>query len=158
MSRKLRSFYFSLFRAKLDVKHHREGGFTLIELLVVLAILALLIGLAAPAVLRQFGGAKEKIARQSVARLAGVLDLYKLDIGTYPSSDQGLQALVDAPSGVRGWHGPYLKDEVVPEDPWGHAFVYRAPSRRPKHEYDLCSPGPPDDSGATSANAEICNP
>jgi general secretion pathway protein G len=136
----------------------RESGFTLLELLVVLAILGLLIGLAAPALLRQFGGAKEKIARQSVARLTGVLDIYKLDIGGYPSTEQGLQALVEAPSGVGGWHGPYLKDEVVPLDPWGHAFVYLSPSRRPKHEYDLCSLGPTGQAGGSGDDAEICNP
>src|SRR6185369_6731047 len=69
----------------------RQRGFTLLELLVVLAILGLLIGLVAPAALRQLGSAKEKIARQSIERLAGVLDIYKLDVGIYPSTDQGLQ-------------------------------------------------------------------
>lgn len=137
---------------------HGEHGFTLLELLVVLAILGLLIGLAAPALLRQFGGAKEKIAQQSVARLAGVLDIYKLDIGIYPSTEQGLQALVEAPAGTSGWHGPYLKDDVVPMDPWGHAFVYLSPSRRPKHDYDLCSLGPSGQPGGNGDDAEICNP
>ena len=78
----------------------RQRGFTLLELLVVLAILGLLIGLVAPAALRQLGSAKEKIAHQSIERLAGVLDIYKLDVGTYPSTDQGLQALIAQPSGV----------------------------------------------------------
>lgn len=120
----------------------RERGFTLLELLVVLAILGLLIGLVAPAVMRQFGAAKEKIAQQSVERLATVLDMYKLDVGGYPTTDQGLQALIAQPQGVAHWSGPYLKGDKLPEDPWGHAFVYRSPSERPGHEFDLYSLGP----------------
>src|SRR4029077_7200757 len=92
-----------------ELQRPRERGFTLLELLVVLAILGLLIGLVAPAVMRQFGAAKEKIAAQSVERLATVLDMYKLDVGTYPTTDQGLQALITQPQGVARWNGPYLK-------------------------------------------------
>ena len=121
---------------------NKERGFTLLELLVVLAILGLLIGLVAPAVMRQFGAAKEKIAQQSVERLATVLDMYKLDVGSYPTTDQGLQALITQPSGVAHWSGPYLKGDKLPQDPWGHPFAYRSPSERPGHEFDLYSLGP----------------
>ena len=110
----------------------------MLELLVVLAILGLLIGLVAPAALRQLGSAKEKIAHQSIERLAGVLDIYKLDVGTYPSTDQGLQALIAQPSGVTHWNGPYLKGEKVPEDPWGRPFIYRSPSQRPGTSTTSC--------------------
>lgn len=119
-----------------------ERGFTLLELLVVLAILGLLIGLVAPAVMRQFGAAKEKIAQQSVERLATILDMYKLDVGAYPTTAQGLQALITQPQGVPHWGGPYLKGDKLPEDPWGHPFAYRSPSERPGHEFDLYSLGP----------------
>lgn len=123
----------------------------MLELLVVLAILGLLIGLVAPAALRQLGSAKEKIAHQSIERLASVLDIYKLDVGSYPTTEQGLQALLTQPSGVSHWSGPYLKGESVPEDPWGRPFQYRSPSQRQGHEYDLYSLGPTGQ--ASSANA-----
>ncbi|MCX7382249.1 MAG: type II secretion system protein GspG, partial [Alphaproteobacteria bacterium] len=77
-----------------------EEGFTLLEILVVIAILGLLIGLVAPAALRQLGGARSSVAKQSIDRIGGVLDLYKLDVGTYPTSDQGLAALSERPAGV----------------------------------------------------------
>lgn len=134
-----------------SARHTPDSGFTLIELLVVLAILGLLVGLVAPAALRQLGSAKEKIAHQSIERLTTILDLYKLDVGTYPSTDQGLQALISQPQGVPDWHGPYLKGDKLPEDPWGHPFLYRTPSQRQGHEFDLYSLGPngqPGDPGA----------
>ena len=131
-----------------------ERGFTLLEILVVIAILGLLIGLVAPAALRQLGRARESVAKQSVERIGAVLDMYKLDVGSYPSSEQGLTALVERPTGVESWSGPYVKGNV-PVDPWNHPYVYRNPSSRGSHDYDLCSAGP---HGTGAANEEICNP
>lgn len=135
----------------------RQRGFTLLELLVVLAILGLLIGLVAPAALRQLGSAKEKIAHQSIERLESVLDIYKLDVGSYPTTEQGLQALLAQPDGTTHWSGPYLKGDKPPEDPWGHPFQYRMPSERQGHEYDLFSFGPTGKPGGTGGDAEIIN-
>jgi general secretion pathway protein G len=130
-----------------------EGGFTLLEILVVIAILGLLIGLVAPAALRQLGGARVSVAKQSIERIGSVLDMYKLDVGTYPTGDQGLRALVERPTGVEAWNGPYVKGSV-PVDPWNHAYVYRNPSPRGGHDYDLCSAGPTGNAGSDG----ICNP
>ena len=132
-----------------------EAGFTLLEILVVIAILGLLIGLVAPAVLRQLGGARTNIAKQSIERLSSVLDLYKLDTGSYPTTEQGLQALNVRPTGVSTWNGPYVKGDAVPMDAWNHPYSYRAPSQRSGHDYDLCSAGP--DANAGTAG-QICNP
>jgi len=131
-----------------------EGGFTLLEILVVIAILGLLIGLVAPAALRQLGGARVSVAKQSLQRIGSVLDLYKLDTGFYPNTEQGLKALVARPNGVDMWNGPYLKGDV-PVDPWNHPYSYRSPSSRSGHDYDLCSNGP---GGAPSGSDTICNP
>jgi general secretion pathway protein G len=138
-----------------DQPARRDAGFTLLELLVVIAILGLLIGLVAPAAMRQLGFARGSVARQSIDRLGAVLDLYKLDVGSYPSTAQGLQALVQRPAGATVWNGPYLNGGILTPDPWSRPWQYRAPSSRAGHDYDLCSEGPTADGGAA---ARICNP
>ncbi len=134
-----------------------ERGFTLLELLVVLAILGLLIGLVAPQAIRLLGASKQKIAVQSIQRIEGILDIYRLDVGSYPNTEQGLEALVRQPPGVANWNGPYVKGNDVPLDPWGHPFQYRNPSQRPGHDYDLFSLGPSGQPGGTAENVEIYN-
>lgn len=134
----------------------REAGFTLLEILVVIAILGLLIGLVAPAALRQLGSARDSVAKQSIERLGGILDLYKLDVGSYPTTAHGLQALVQQPAGVTVWNGPYVKGNTVPSDPWNRPYIYRSPSNRAGHDYDLCSQGPNAQQGGQAEL--ICNP
>ena len=131
-----------------------DAGFTLLEILVVIAILGLLIGLVAPAVLRQLGGARISIARQSVERMGAILDTYKLDVGSYPSTEQGLAALTAQPTGATNWNGPYVKANSMLMDPWNHPYIWRNPSQRSGHDYDLCSAGP----NGTGGDGEICNP
>lgn len=135
----------------------RQAGFTLLELLVVLGILGLLIGLVAPAALRQFGGAKQKIAQQSIERIVGILDIYKLDTGHYPTTSQGLQALIARPTNEPRWNGPYLKGDTIPEDPWGRPFLYRNPSQRPNHPFDLYSLGADGQPGGSGEDADVFN-
>jgi general secretion pathway protein G len=144
------------YRVYGDVRD-RQRGFTLLELLVVLAILGLLIGLVAPRALHLLATSKVKITEQNIERLGSVLDIYKLDVGSYPTTDQGLQALLQRPQGATRWNGPYLKSDKMLEDPWGHLFQYRSPSDRPGHEYDLYSLGPTGRPGGTGGDAEIFN-
>jgi len=133
----------------------REAGFTILEILVVITIIGLLIGLVAPAALRQLGGARVSVAKQSVERLSTVLDLYSLDMGSYPTTEQGLTALVQKPAGAPNWNGPYVKGDSVPLDPWSRPYVYRRPSERPGRDFDLCSTGP---NGDAAQRDMICNP
>src|ERR1700719_1701218 len=93
-----------------------DHGFTILELLVVIAILGLLIGLVAPAALRQLGGANTSVARQSIERVSSVVDLYSLAVGAYRTGEQGLHALVQPPANIANWNGPYLKGQTVPQD------------------------------------------
>jgi len=137
---------------------HRESGFTLLEILVVIVIIGLLVGFVAPAALRQLGGAKVSIAKQSITRMGAILDMYKLDVGNYPVTADGLQALIEKPSDAMNWNGPYLKSDSGALDPWNHGYVYRFPSDRSGHDYDLCSRGPNAAASDTSDSGMICNP
>lgn len=136
---------------------NRQRGFTLIELLVVLAILAMLVALVAPTAIHQLGSAKHKVAEQSIARIAGILDLYRIDVGSYPTTEQGLQALVTQPPGVAGWNGPYLKDDSSLNDPWGRPFLYASPSQRPRHDFDITTLGSDGKTGGSGEDADIVN-
>jgi len=107
-------------------RHGREAGFTLVELLVVLVILGLLAALAGPRVIGYLGAARSDTAELQLESFAQALDLYRLDTGAYPSSEDGLEALIEAPAGVSGWNGPYLDRNELPDDPWGNAYVYRS--------------------------------
>jgi len=118
----------------------QEAGYTLVELLVVLAILALLVGIATPMVLKYLDGAKVSVARVQIDNLGASLDLFKLDVGNYPTQQQGLQALIAAPAGDPDWNGPYVKNTTNLNDPWGHPYEYRIPGQH--GAYDLWSEGP----------------
>ncbi|MBP6998982.1 MAG: type II secretion system major pseudopilin GspG [Tepidiphilus sp.] len=132
----------------------RQGGFTLIELLVVLAILALLAGLVGPRVLDQLGGAKSKTAALQIHEIEQALDLYKLDVGRYPSDQEGLDALVKKPASANGWNGPYLK-KGLPNDPWGRPYLYKNPGRHGSP--DVYSLGADGKAGGEGEDADIYN-
>ncbi|RYF08658.1 MAG: type II secretion system protein GspG [Comamonadaceae bacterium] len=129
-------------------------GFTLIELLVVLAILTLLAGLVGPRVLNQLGGAKAKTAGVQIADLDKSLELFKLDVGRYPTTEEGLEALVKRPGSVNGWTGPYLKGGV-PSDPWGHPYRYASPG--PNGGIEILSLGSDGAPGGEGEAADIRN-
>jgi general secretion pathway protein G len=128
-------------------------GFTLIELLVVLVILGLLAGLVGPQVMKYLGSAKTDSARLQIEDLAASLDLYRLEVGRYPSTQEGLEALVEAPPGARNWNGPYLKKKQVPKDPWGNEFHYRSPGEH--GPFDLYSLGADDSEGGEGESQDI---
>ena len=136
---------------------HREplgeqGGFTLLELLVVIVIIGLLAGLVVPRYFDTVGKSKAKIARAQMDSFEKALEQYRMEVGTLPSQEQGLQALVVAPAGVAQWQGPYLK-KAVPLDPWGHAYVYKlSPNRR---EVDIISLGADGQPGGTGEDRDI---
>ena len=118
----------------------RARGFSLLELLAVLVILGILAGIFAPKFLGQAESAKRKAAKLEIDQIGQSLDLYKLEIGRYPTSQEGLQALVTAPSGTTNWNGPYLKKTGVPKDPWGNDYKYVSPGDQSR-PYDIVSMG-----------------
>jgi general secretion pathway protein G len=109
-------------------KKHKNKGFTLIEMLVVVLILAILAALIVPRVVNRTGDAKKAKAQSDVATLSSLLQQYRVDTDTFPTSEQGLNALRVAPSGVNGWRGPYTSKEL-PADPWGNEYVYESPGQ-----------------------------
>jgi len=128
-------------------------GFTLIEMLVVLVIIGLVMGLVGPQVLNYLTDARAKAARLQIEAFGSALDLYYLDVGRYPPANEGLNALVRRPSGVEVWNGPYLKGGTVPLDPWGRAYIYRAPAERAP--YEIVSLGADGHEGGTGSGADI---
>lgn len=102
----------------------KDDGYTLLELLVVLVILTLIVGIAGPTVLRQFSKAKSDTARIEVNRLVTDLEFFRVDVGRFPTEDEGMNALVQAPDGAAGWNGPYLPKASQLNDPWGRPYLY----------------------------------
>jgi general secretion pathway protein G len=131
----------------------REDGFTLVEILVVITIIGLIMGLVGPRVLNYLSESKAKAAAIQIQSFASSLDLFYLDLGRYPTSSEGLAALVQRPGGSVGWNGPYLKNNTVPNDPWGHPYKYRSPSEH--GPYEIVSLGPSGQEGGTGGSASI---
>ncbi|MCP8899366.1 type II secretion system major pseudopilin GspG [Gilvimarinus xylanilyticus] len=132
----------------------RQTGFTLVELLVVLAIIGLLAGLVGPKVLNQLGGAKTDTAGVQVRDFEQALEIYMLDTGKLPTTEQGLEALVQNP-GVAGWDGPYLRRNELPLDPWNNDYQYKYPGEN--GDFDVLSYGADGRPGGDGDNADIGN-
>src|SRR5258706_10090717 len=116
-----------------------DAGYTLLELLVVLTILGLLTVMATPYVIRYIESGRVRTARTEVANIGSALDLYKSDVGQYPTTAEGLDSLIKQPAGVDNWNGPYLKKVGALKDPWGHPYFYRSPGQH--GDFDLFSYG-----------------
>ena len=132
-----------------------EDGFTLIELLVVLGIIALLMTLVAPQVIRYLSEAKSETALIQMKNIESALEMYYLDTGQYPDEQNGLKALVEAPNGVKNWSGPYLKRDKGILDPWGKPFIFKAPGEH--GSYDISTLGRDAAPGGTGENKDILN-
>ena len=133
------------------------AGFTLIELLVVIAVIAILAGLVAPQVFSNVGDARSTAARAQIENFGLALDAYRLDNHQYPSTQQGLAALMTAPVGdppAASWRGPYLR-RALPADPWGHPYIYRAPGDSVPTGYDLLSLGKDGKPGGTGEDQDV---
>jgi len=130
-----------------------EGGFTLIEILVVISIIALIMSLVGPRVLNYLGESKVKAAKIQIQSFSSALDLFNLDTGRFPTTAEGLNALVQSPGTIPSWNGPYLRGGVVPNDPWGNPYVYRSPGEH--GPYDIISYGSDGQEGGTGTAADI---
>ena len=131
--------------------NHR--GFSLIELIVVLVILGLLATVVGPRVMDRLSRGKSDIAKLQVDQLEGALGLFRFDVGRYPATSEGLQALVENLGGVQNWSGPYLDKKTLPKDPWGQDYQYRSPGQQ--GDFDLWSQGADGTQGGEGDNADI---
>jgi general secretion pathway protein G len=138
-----------MYQRPLKEDHH---GFTLLELMVVMAIVGLMAGYVGPRLFGQLAKSEAKVAKAQLDALQKALDLYRIDVGRYPSTSQGLGVLIIFAPGNQGWAGPYLS-KVVPADPWGRAYQYRSPGEH--GDYDLFSLGRDGKPGGSKEDADI---
>ena len=141
--------------APADTPLRRDAGLTLLELLVVVTILVLLTVAIGTVALNYLGRAKSDAAKLQISQIEAGLDLYRLDVGRYPSAQEGLGALLSRPAGEDKWRGPYLQKPEAINDPWGAQFLYRSPGT--ERAYDLVSLGADGAAGGEDENADISN-
>lgn len=134
-------------------RYRGQHGFTLVEMLVVITIIGMIMGLIGPRVLNYMSESKVKTARIQIQSFGNALDLFYLDVGRYPTTAEGLAALVRPNGAITGWGGPYLKGGVVPNDPWNNGYVYRSPGQA--GPYDIMSYGADGQEGGTGLAADI---
>ena len=134
--------------------HYRSArGMTLIEILVVLVLIGIVMGIVGGNYLQRGELAKAKAAKIEIGQIGQTLDLFKLEVGRYPTSQEGLQALIAQPAGLNNWNGPYWKKSTVPKDPWGNDYVYVVPGQH--GPYDIVSYGADGKEGGDGADKDI---
>src|SRR5262249_1376527 len=138
----------------MRIEERRNRGISLIELLVVMAIIAMFLTLVESRVFRNVEKSKQVVAKNQIHEFETGLDMFRLDVGRYPSTQEGLQALQVRPTGVENWDGPYMKKDV-PLDPWNRPYVYRCPGQH--GDFDLVSYGADGAEGGDGDNADIKN-
>jgi general secretion pathway protein G len=144
-----------MIRRAIGAAFRSSRGFTLVELLVVIIILGLLVGLVGPRLFGRVGQSRQATARAQIELLGAALDQYRLDVGGYPASAAGLNALVQNPN-VPNWNGPYLKKNAVPADPWGRPYQYKC-CPGDHGEYDIWSAGADGSPGGDGENADVAS-
>lgn len=143
------------FRPKWLQRRRDDGGFTLLEMLVVLAIMGLLAAIIAPQVLKYLGTSRTQTAKVQIQNVDAALQLFRLDVGRFPTQEEGLNALVTAPPTAPGWNGPYLQKSAALNDPWANPYQYRNPGRH--GEVDVYSLGSDHAEGGTGEAADVGN-
>ncbi len=128
-------------------------GMTLIEILVVLTLIGIVMGIVGGNYLGQGEKAKQKAAKIEIEQIGQTLDLFRLEVGRYPTTQEGLQALISAPAGVPNWNGPYWKKGTLPKDPWTHEYKYASPGQH--GAYDLYSLGADGKEGGEGTDKDI---
>lgn len=144
----------------LQKNHKNEDGYTLIEILAVLTLLAFIITMVAPNIINSLQNGQVKAAKSQISSTENVLNSYYLDNSAYPTTEQGLKALIEKPNASpipENWNGPYLQKNKMPADPWGHELHYKSPGEHNLDTYDLFSYGKDNADGGTGANADIGN-
>ncbi len=139
--------------ARSAIGRDAETGMTLIEILVVLVLIGIVLGIVGGNFIGKGEKAKADAAKIEMGQIGQTLDLYKLEIGRYPTSQEGLQALIAAPTGVTNWNGPYWKKSSVPKDPWGNEYKYVSPAQ--SAPYEISSLGADGKEGGEGANKDI---
>jgi general secretion pathway protein G len=141
-------------RPRKRINRH-QAGFTLVEILVVVTIIGLIMALVGPRVLNYLGESKVKTAKIQIDSFSSALDLFYLDVGRYPQTSEGLAALAQRPGNIAEWNGPYVRGGVVPNDPWGHPYIFRSPSER--GPYEILSLGSDGQEGGNGTATDIAS-
>jgi len=134
--------------------HKRTSGFTLIEIIIVITIIVVIVAWAGNRIFGQQDQAQARIAKAKIASMAAQLDLYKLDTGKYPTTSDGLKALLQAPGGVSNWNGPYVKNADELKDPWKNDYIYRSPGEQ-NRPFEITSLGADGKEGGEGPNRDI---
>ncbi|MEP7276959.1 MAG: type II secretion system major pseudopilin GspG [Betaproteobacteria bacterium] len=137
----------------VNLSRNRMSGMTLIEILVVLVLIGIVLGIVGGNFIGRGEKAKADAAKIEISQIGQALDLFKLEVGRYPTSQEGLQALISAPPGVANWNGPYWKKTTLPKDPWGNEYRYSSPGQ--SGAYDIVSLGADGKEGGDGANKDI---
>ena len=139
---------------KFAMQRNRSQGFSLMEIIVVITIIGVIVGWAATNIFGKQDQAQARIAKSKIVALSGPLDVYKLDTGKYPTTQEGLKALLQAPSGVPNWNGPYVKNDAELKDPWRNDLIYRSPGSE-NRPYEIVSLGSDGQEGGEGANKDL---